>query len=209
MTNNFLARRARIGLAGTFYRYFDFFVEADFGQGQSVLTDGYLDIHYWPEFRLRAGQFKVPFSYEELFSDNNIDLVERSVADNLTPTRDLGAMLYGSLFGGVISYAGGVFNGAGQNTADTNNSKDLAGRLVVLPFKWAGLSEWGTLHLGADFTWGEETLDNSTSQSLQGRTDGKFTFFQSIPTRGDRLRYSAEAAYYTGPFTIYGEYIQS
>lgn len=210
LTNTFLARRARIGLAGTFYRYYDFFVEADFGQGQAVLTDGYLDIHYWPEFRLRAGQFKVPFSYEELFSDNNIDFVERSVADNLTPTRDLGAMLHGSLFGGAIGYAGGIFNGSGQNRADTNNSKDLAARLVVLPLKWAGLSGLGTLHLGADLTWGEETQsNNTTSQSLQGQTEGKFIFFPSTQTRGDRMRYSGEAAYYIGPFTLYGEYIQS
>jgi phosphate-selective porin OprO/OprP len=210
LTDTFLIRRARIGLAGTFYRYLDFFVEADFGQGQAVLTDAYLDIHYWPEFRLRGGQFKIPFSYEELFSDNNLDLVERSVADNLTPGRDLGAMLHGSLFGGAIGYAGGIFNGSGQNKADTNNSKDLAARLVVLPLRWAGLSGWGTLHLGADLTWGEETQsNNATSQSLQGKTDGQFIFFPSIPTRGDRLRYSGEVAYYTGPFTLYGEYIQS
>jgi phosphate-selective porin OprO/OprP len=205
LTDKFLVRRARIGLQGTFYKYFDFFVEADFGQGGAVLTDGYLDIHYWPEFRLRGGQFKVPFSYEELFSDNNLDFVERSVADSLTPKRDIGAMLHGSLFGGIVSYAGGIFNGSGQNTADTNDSKDLAGRLVVYPFKQSELTLLRNLHLGADVAWGDE----GSGQSLQGLTDGQFVFFPRIPTRGDRLRYSGEVAYYTGPFTIYGEYIES
>ncbi|MBI2903319.1 MAG: hypothetical protein HYY12_07010 [Candidatus Methylomirabilis oxyfera] len=205
LRNNFLVRRGRIGLLGTFYKYIDLFVEADFGQGAAVLTDGYLEFRYWPELRLRAGQFKVPFSYEELFSDNTIDFVERSVADNLTPSRDLGAMLHGSLFGGVVYYAGGIFNGSGQNTADTNDSKDLAGRLVVLPLKLAGLSELGTLHLGADVAWGDE----DRGQSLRGRTDGQFVYFNRINTRGDRVRYSGEVAYYTGPFTLYGEYIES
>jgi len=205
LKNTFLVRRGRIGLSGTFYKYFDFFVEADFGQGGAVLTDTYLDIHYWPELRLRAGQFKVPFSYEELFSDNNLDFVERSVADNLTPSRDLGAMLHGSLFGGVVNYAGGIFNGTGQNTADTNNSKDVAGRLVVYPFKQTDVALLRNLHLGADVAWGEQ----DSGQSLRGRTDGTFVFFNRINTRGDRLRYSGEVAYYTGPFTIYGEYIQS
>jgi len=205
LTNSFLVRRGRIGLSGTFYKYFDLFVEADFGQGAAVLTDGYLDIHYWPELRLRAGQFKVPFSYEELFSDNNLDFVERSVADNLTPSRDLGAMLHGSLFGGVVNYAGGIFNGTGQNTADTNNSKDVAGRLVVYPFKQTDIVLLKNLHLGADVAWGEQ----DSGQSLRGRTDGTFVYFNRINTRGDRLRYSGEVAYYTGPFTIYGEYIQS
>ncbi len=205
LKNNFLVRRGRIGLLGTFYKYFDFFVEADFGQGGAALTDGYLEVRYWPEFRLRVGQFKVPFSYEDLFSDNNIDFVERSVADNLAPSRDLGAMLHGSLFGGVVSYAGGIFNGTGQNTADTNNSKDLAARLVVYPFKQTGVALLRNLHLGADVTWGEQ----DSGQSLRGRTDGTFVFFNRINTKGDRLRYSGEVAYYTGPFTMYGEYIQS
>ncbi|MEK6660373.1 MAG: porin [candidate division NC10 bacterium] len=205
LRNNFLVRRGRIGMSGTFYKYFDFFVEADFGQGAAVLTDGYLDIHYWPEMRLRAGQFKIPFSFEELFSDNNLDFVERSVADNLTPSRDLGAMLHGSLFGGILSYAGGIFNGSGQNTGDTNDSKDLAARLVVYPFKQTEVALLRNLHLGADVTWG----DKDSGQSLRGRTDGQFVYFNPINTRGDRLRYSGEVAYYTGPFTIYGEYIQS
>ncbi|MGH7429939.1 MAG: porin, partial [Candidatus Methylomirabilaceae bacterium] len=182
LTNKFLVRRARIGLQGTFYKYFDFFVEADFGQGGAALTDGYLELRYWPELRLRVGQFKVPFSYEELFSDNNLDFVERSVADSLTPKRDIGAMLHGSLFGGIVSYAGGIFNGSGQNTADTNDSKDLAGRLVVYPFKQSELTLLRNLHLGADIAWGNE----GSGQSLQGLTDGQFVFFPRIPTRGDR-----------------------
>ncbi len=211
LTNRFLVRRARIGLAGTFYKYFDFFVEADFGQGASgrdgnvVLTDGFLDIHYWPELRLRAGQFKVPFGYEELFSDNNIDFVERSVADNLVPSRDMGAMVHGSAFDGLVSYALGGFNGSGQNKRDTNDSKDIVGRLVLAPFKQTGSPWLKNLQVGGDVAWGDE----DSGQSLQGKTDAQFVFFRSIPTRGDRLRYSGEAAYYYGPFTMYGEYIQT
>ena len=211
LTNKFLIRRGRIGLSGTFYKYFDFFVEADFGQGATggdinvLLTDGYLDIHYWPELRLRAGQFKVPFSFEELFSDNNIDFVERSVADNLVPSRDVGAMLHGSLFGGIVNYAGGIFNGSGQSKSETNDSKDLAVRLVVAPFNRTDLAWLKNFQLGGDVTIGDE----DSGQSLQGKTDGQFVFFNRVPTRGDRLRYSGEVAYYYGPFTLYGEYIQT
>ena len=128
-----------------------------------MLTDGYLELRYWPELRLRAGQFKVPFSYEVLFFYNNIDFVERSVADNLAPSRDLGAMLHGSLFGGVVSYAWGIFNGTGRNTADTNNSKDLAARLVVYPFKQTDVALLRNLHLGADVTWGEQDSGQDAS----------------------------------------------
>lgn len=214
LTNRFFGRRVRIGLTGTFYKYYDFYVEADFGAGAAgrdgnvVLTDGFLDIHYWPELRLRAGQFKVPFLYEEIvISDNLLDFVERSVADNLFPGRDFGAMLHGSLNGGVVGYAVGIFNGSGQNKAETNDSKDFAGRLVVEPFKQIDVAWLKSLHLGGDVTWGNE--GDRKNGSLQGKTDGQFAFFRSIDTRGNRLRYSGEAAYYYGPFTIYGEYVQS
>lgn len=211
LTNRFLVRRARIGLAGTFYKYFDFAVEADYSQGAAgrdgnvVLTDGYLDIHYWPEFRLRAGQFKVPFGYEWLLSGNSLDFVERSLAFNLVPQRDMGVMVHGSTFDGRVSYALGGFNGAGQNKRDTNDSKDLAARLVLAPFKQSELPWLKNLQVGGDVAWG----DQDSGQSLQGKTDAQFVFFRSIATRGDRLRYSGEAAYYYGPFTMYGEYIQT
>ncbi len=107
--------------------------------------------------------------------------------------------------GGVIYYAGGIFNGSGQNAADTNDSKDLAARLVVYPLKQTEVALLRNLHLGADVTWG----DQDSGKSLRGRTDGQFVYFDRINTRGDRLRYSAEAAYYTGSFTLYGEYIES
>lgn len=211
LTNKFLLRRLQLGLIGTFYKYFDINVELEFGQGAPgrdinvLVTDGFLDIHYWPELRLRAGQFKVPFSQEQLTSDNLIDFVERSVADNLVPARDVGVMVHGSLFGGMASYALGGFNGSGQSRGETNDSKDLAARLVLAPFKYLELPWLTNLHVGGDVTWGNE----GSGKSLQGKTDGQFTFFRSIDTRGNRLRYSGEAAYYTGPFSLYGEYVQT
>ena len=50
-----------------------------------------------PELRLRTGQFHVPFSLEELTSDNFIDFIERSIVNALTPMRDRGAKIYGDL----------------------------------------------------------------------------------------------------------------
>ncbi len=205
LVTNFRLRRARIGLDATFFKYLGIKVEGDFGEGTAQLTDGYLELKYWPELQLRGGQFKVPFSFEELTSSRFIDFVERSVVNNLAPARDVGVMLHGGLFGGMLEYGAGVFNGAGQNAAETNDSKDIAGRLLMRPFKLMNLPGLGELHLAGHITHG----DQDSGQSLRGRTDGKFEFFPRTTTRGDRLRYGFEAVYNYGPLGLYGEYVRS
>jgi phosphate-selective porin OprO/OprP len=202
---NFLVRRARIGVDAAFFKYLNLVVEGEFAGSSAVLQWGYIDLKYFTEARLRAGQFKVPFSFEELTSSRFIDFVERSVVNNLVPTFDVGAMLHGSLLDGGVEYGAGVFNGAGQNAAETNDSKDIAGRLLVRPFKLLNLPDLGELHLAGHFTHG----DQDSGQSLRGRTDGKFEFFPRTTTRGDRLRYGFEAVYSYGPFGLYGEYVRS
>jgi phosphate-selective porin OprO/OprP len=207
LVTNFRVRRARLGVDATFFKHLDFKVEGDFGEVGStfILTDGYLELKYWPEARLRGGQFKVPFSFEELTSSRFIDFVERSVVNNLVPARDVGAMVHGRLFGGLLEYAGGVFNGAGQNTAETNDSKDYAGRLLVRPFRLMNIPALEKLHVAGHITHG----DQDSGLSLQGRTDARFVFFPRVATRGDRLRYGFEAVYAYGPFGLYGEYVNT
>lgn len=201
---NFLVRRARIGIDATLFKYLDLKVEGNFA-GTTDLTDGYIDLKYFPEARLRGGQFKVPFSFEELTSSRFIDFVERSVVNNLVPARDVGIMLHGGLLGGMVEYGAGVFNGGGQNAAETNDSKDFAGRLLVRPLKGMNLPGADRFHLAGHVTWG----DQDAGQSLRGRTDGKFEFFPRAKTQGDRLRYGFEAVYAYGPFGLYGEYVKT
>ncbi|HZY30323.1 MAG TPA: porin [Candidatus Methylomirabilis sp.] len=215
LVTNFRVRRARLGVDATFFKYLDFKIEGDFGEQGSpfILTDGYGELNYWKEVRLRGGQFKVPFSFEELTSSRFIDFVERSVVNNLVPARDVGAMVHGSLFGGMVEYGAGIFNGTGQNTFETNDSKDVAGRLLVRPFQLLGVPALQKLHVAGHFTHGDQDVTPvqslAPSNSLQGRTDGRFVFFPRVPTRGDRLRYGLEAVYAFGPFGLYGEYVKT
>jgi phosphate-selective porin len=64
-------------------------------------------------------------------------------------------------------------------------------------------------HLAGHVTQGRETVEApaASAQSLQGQTDGRFVFFQRVPTRGDRLRVGGEAVYGYGPISLYGEYV--
>ena len=81
--SSFFVRRARLAMTGTLFKYYDFRVESEFGKGNARLNDGFMNIHYWPQFQIMFGQFKAPFWMEELTSDNWIDFVERSIAISL------------------------------------------------------------------------------------------------------------------------------
>ena len=59
--DTFLMRRVRPILEGTVYRDFDFRIMPDFGNGTTVLQDAYVEWHYWPWLKVRAGKYKVPF----------------------------------------------------------------------------------------------------------------------------------------------------
>ena len=213
LVTKFLVRRARLGVDATFFKYLDLKFEGEFSEVGSAsnadsrfqLTDGYGELKYWPELRVRGGQFKVPFSFEELTSSRFIDFVERSVVNNLVPARDVGAMLHGSLFGGMLEYAAGIFNGTGQNNPELNDSKDYAGRLLVRPFRLMNIPALEKLHVAGHITYG----DQNSGLSLRGRTDARFEFFPRVNTNGDRYRYGFEAVYAYGPFGLYGEYVKT
>jgi phosphate-selective porin OprO and OprP len=134
----FLARRARPILEGTVFKYYDFYLQPDFGGGTAVLYDAYLDTHYWPQFRVRVGKFKPPVGLERLQSVSDNTFVELALPSNLVTNRDIGVQLWGDVGQGVLLYALGVFNGEpdGANAdKDNNGDKDLAGRVFLQPFK--------------------------------------------------------------------------
>jgi phosphate-selective porin OprO/OprP len=203
--NQFLIRRARLDTNGTFFQWIDFRIEADFTQSPS-LFDAYLDFRFLPELRFRAGQFKEPFSLEELTSDLFIDFIERSLVNTLAPSYDIGAMIHGSFAQGAVSYFLGGFNGSGQNKSDNNGDKDLAFRLVLAPYKTSESFWLKGLQIAGDVTWGNQGGSSSPPGQTGARTPNRFTFFAAQPTFGDRLRYGGDLAWVVGPASLKFEY---
>ena len=203
--SQFLIRRARLEVEGRFFRWINFKIEADFSDSMP-LRDVYLDFGLVPELRLRGGQFKEPFSLEELTSDLHFDFVERSLVNELAPSNDRGVMVYGNLMQGVASYFVGGFNGSGQNTADNNSDKDLAVRLVLVPFKASNNFWLKGFQIAGDLTWGNQSSSQSAQGRTEGRTPNRFVFFAAQPTRGDRLRYGGDLAWLVGPAAVKFEY---
>src|SRR5205807_7474901 len=53
-----LLRRVRPTFSGTVYKYVDFYFRPDFGGGQTLIYDAYLELRYLPGAYVRAGKFK-------------------------------------------------------------------------------------------------------------------------------------------------------
>ena len=138
--DNFVVRRFRPYLRGRLGRHFEFFMNPDFAGGTLTVQDAYVDTIFAPAFRIRAGKGKTPFGFERLQPAANMLFMERAFPTALAPNRDIGVQVLGDLSGGVVSYLAGVMNGVADGASadvETNDGKDLSGRLVLRPFNRA------------------------------------------------------------------------
>jgi hypothetical protein len=111
----------------------------------SGLEDAYLD---WDAsrrglFRVRGGQFKVPFGRQEFTSSEKQEFVDRSILSfEFTKSRDVGFMVWGATKESRLAWALGPFNGNGRNRPANDNGKlQWNARLTFQPWGDVGYSE--------------------------------------------------------------------
>jgi phosphate-selective porin OprO/OprP len=214
ITDTFVLRKARPVFAGRVAKYFDFRLMPELAGSVTVL-DAYFDIRFSPKLRLRSGKDKTPVGYELLLGDPYLIFPERTVVSLLVPNRDVGFQVQGDLAGGKVLYAAGVFNGNAVDGSgstpdvDTNDGKDLAGRIVVMPFRRAPgqshrLGNFG-LHLGG--STGNQFGPLPTLRTSAGQN--YFSFAATTTADGRRNRVSPALFLYTGPFGGFVEFARS
>lgn len=185
--DTFDIRRAFVTLDGKMSEDVSGRVQIDAAASSDVLRDAYIKYTHFPHVRIKVGQFKIPFSEDQLTSSGNLDTIQRALSSTkLSTDRDIGVMLEGEVLDKKIYYAGGIFNGTGRNISDTNENKDFIGRVLVSPFKGdenllEGLSVGGSVQTG--------------KQSLSGTSEGT------------RERYGALVKYAYKNLKLQSEYI--
>jgi phosphate-selective porin OprO and OprP len=211
--NTFAVRRLRPYLRGRFARRFEFYVNPDFAGGTLVVQDAYVDTVFSPAFRVRAGKGKTPFGLERLHSSSNTLFFERAFPTALAPNRDVGIQVLGDLARGSVSYLAGVMNGVpdgGNGDVDTNDGKDVSGRVIVRPFN-ARPSAHPLHGLGLAISGssgnqsGAAALPAFRTQSLQQ----PFFSYSGAAADGRRTRYSPQAFYYYKAFGGFAEYVHT
>jgi phosphate-selective porin OprO/OprP len=207
--DTFTLRRVRPVLQGTLGKSFELQIMPDFGGGTTVLQDAWLDFKPSPKLRVRVGKYKSPVGLERLQSATALTFVERAFPTLLVPNRDVGIMLHGELAGGVVAYAAGVFDGApdgGSVDGDLNDSKDLAGRVFLSPFRKTKSALQG-LGLGIAGTTGKQSGALPAYRSA-GQVS-VITILTGVTADGTRQRYSPQLSFYSGPVGLLAEYAHS
>ena len=208
LPDGILLRRVRPTFSGTIYKYVDFFFRPDFGLGQTIIYDAYLELRYFPTAALRVGKFKPPVGLERLQSDDDTSFVERGLPTLLAPSRDIGYQLSGSPLRGRVSYAVGVFNGVpdnGLSDAAASSHRDFAGRLFLTPFLGGGETPLGGLGFGIGASGGSVDRLALPSYKTVGQNN-LVTFASGVASAGHRTRLSPQALYYLGGFGLLAEY---
>lgn len=223
--DQFLLRRARIDVSGTVFKYFDFRLLPDFGQGQTVLFDAYLKTNFIPEANVWFGKYKPPVGLERLQSALALNFIERAQPTNLVPNRDVGAMLQGTFLNGAILYSTGIFNNlvdlGNVNLDSTDDSKDFAGRVFSTPFKDTSWEPLRGLGVGLSGTFGHHHGQlNNTDLPSYVTSLGQQVYFSYVTdspatpggtaiANGQTWRVSPQAYWYWGPFGSMYEFVSS
>ena len=159
--NGFSIRRARLVISGDLHDHLSIYLQPDFASAiddqlnVTIVRDWYADIFLdkSKEFRLRIGQSKVPYGFENLQSSQNRLPLDRNDALNsaVKDERDIGVFAYwapkeirtrfkhlvdsglkGSGDYGVVGL--GVYNGQTANKLALSDDMHVVGR-VTYPFK--------------------------------------------------------------------------
>ena len=199
--DGFDIRRARLDFNGNFTPYLSYRLMADFADKPKLL-DAYAEIKIKDYFNITLGQFRVPFSLENLTPVRKLDVIDfsqivealvlrsKDVIGNQNG-RDIGIQLGGTFLKqedrNIIEYRIGLFNGSGINIPDTaNEAKDIIGRLIISPVK--GLS------VGSSFY-------NGWAKAIKPTPD-------YVGRSQPHNRFGLEFSYTATRFSLRGEYIQ-
>jgi phosphate-selective porin OprO/OprP len=213
VVDTFLMRRLRPSFRGRIARRFEFVINPDFAGGTLVVQDAYLDTVLSPAFRIRVGKAKAPFGLERLHSAAHVLFVERALPTTLVPNRDVGVQVLGDLAGSVISYQGGILNGVadgGSADADTTDSKDVAGRVLIRPFaKRAAAGALRGVAFGIAATAGKQSGAGALPAIRTSSLQQTIFAYTGAAAAGTRTRYSPQASYVYKSFNAFAEYVQT
>lgn len=216
----FFLRRARIVFSGQVFKNVYFYLQPDFASSASStglhygqIRDAYFDIGFDDdnEYRVRIGQSKIPYGFENMQSSQNRLPLDRNDGLNsaFANERDLGVFLYWApkevreIFSDVVrdNYKGsgdygvvgiGLFNGQTANKPEMNDQPHIVAR-ASYPFKIGDQ----IIEPGIQGYTGEYVMfDNQLSEGVGVNSEQSYI---------DR-RVAASFIMYPRPFGIQAEY---
>lgn len=203
-------RRARMYMSGDLYQTVEYKWQYEFAGGtDNKLKDVYLGLKDSPVGGIRVGQFKEPFSIEELTSSNHTTFMERSPMNALVPQRNIGLMVHDHNESTTVTWAAGVFRDDGSDTgaSDGDGEHSATARVTWLPFHEEDYSQF--VHVGAAYSIrkGNEDTFRFSSKGQSGLIT--HTAVDTGTLNGDSADLAGvEAAWVRGPLSLQAEYVR-
>lgn len=214
--NSFSLRLARVSLDGRILNDFYWKAQIQFNGNTSTLgssprvVDLFAEWQKYDYFKVKLGQFKRPFTFENPMHPVDQGFMGYSQAVNnlagfsdrngahASNGRDIGLQLQGDFLKNangrnLLHYQIGVFNGQGINVSDVDQQKDIIGGIWVMPIKGMRIGAFGwTGSYARKGSWTEaDGTEKSGTRSLQQR------------------RYAISAEYAANDWTFRSEYVHS
>lgn len=227
-SNSFNIRMVRMALEGRLMKDFYWKVQlqangntSDLGSSPRMV-DAFAEWQKYEAFKIKAGQFKRPFTFENPmhpitqgfmgYSQNVSKLAGFSdrTGEHASNGRDIGVQIQGDLIKNaagrnLLHYQVGVFNGQGTNHKDVDQRKDVIGGIWVSPVKGLRIGAFGWTGSSArKGTWDVTDANHNVVKN----EDGSVKTHSGVRSLS-KNRYAFSAEYAANDWTIRSEYIHS
>ena len=227
-SNSFNIRMVRMALDGRLMKDFYWKVQLQVNGNTSDLgssprmVDAFAEWQKYEAFKIKAGQFKRPFTFENPmhpitqgfmgYSQNVSKLAGFSdrTGEHASNGRDIGVQIQGDLIKNaagrnLLHYQVGVFNGQGTNHKDVDQRKDVIGGIWVSPVKGLRIGAFGWTGSSArKGTWDVTDANHNVVKN----EDGSVKTHSGVRSLS-KNRYAFSAEYAAKDWTVRSEYIHS
>ncbi len=201
-------RELRLDLEGRLYADFIYEINVDFADGDADIKDAWLGYDADYPWRYLLGQFKEPFSLEEMTSKRYITFMERALPNAFAPGRNMGIGAHWS--SELTTFEIGIFGDDYNDDPDDEGDEGwgVTSRLTYAP--WA--QERSVLHFGTAVSY--RKLDDEQTVRIDSRPETHLTDVRYLDT--GKLEQSRsvtllglEGAWVSGSFSVQGEWMRA
>jgi phosphate-selective porin OprO/OprP len=208
MGSNLFVRRARIEFSGTMFEHWQYSAEYDLAENAVATKDLFTTYTGWEGQDVLIGQFKQPWSLEELSSSKQTAFLERSLMSSAWSTAHrvgLGWRHHGEQH----SFTAAAYGKEIGQTQTANEDEPIS---YGFRFAWAPLrSEDSLLHFGVAYA--AEDVETGAGIRLRARPEARVSNGNvrlvdtgNIADATGQTKTGFEAAWMKGGFSVQGEY---
>lgn len=187
------------------------------GTGANIsLLDAFADVPVAANQFVRIGKQKTAVSIDRIRVATALPLIERGLANELAPNRDLGLSLNSSWADGRLNTVFGLFNGAadGRDVSSRDDAgKEIQARVFAEPFIHES-SLWKGLGFGVSLTHGSKKSStgnaantaNTLARYRSASQEEFFTYANGVAASGTHHRLFPQLSYFHQNWGVVAEY---